>query len=60
VQPGVLPDGAQVNYMLRTDNLRRLARRVVDSSELVNELHLEQGPSGRLVVVIKLETADIL
>ena len=47
--------------MTVTESLRRLAGRYVDNPEsLVNEVRLEPGPSGRFLVIIMLETADIL
>ena len=42
------------------DNLRRFAERYFNNPEsLINAVHFENGPSGRLQVVILLEIADI-
>jgi len=47
--------------MTVTESLRRLAGRYVDNPEsLVNAVRLEPGSSGRFLVIIMLETADIL
>lgn len=44
-----------------TESLRRLAGRYIDNPEsFVNAVRLEPGSSGRFLVVITLETADIL
>jgi hypothetical protein len=54
-------DQAQAFDMSVTEGLRRLARRYVDNPEsLVDAVHLELGRSGRIRVVIVLETTDIL
>jgi len=43
------------------DSLQRLAERYFNNPEsLINAVHFEYGPSGRLQVVIMLEMADIL
>jgi hypothetical protein len=43
------------------ENLRSLAERYVNNPEpLINAVRLEPGPSGRFLVVIMLEIADIL
>jgi hypothetical protein len=43
------------------DSLRRFAERYFNNPEsLINAVHFEYGPSGRLQVVIMLEIADIL
>jgi hypothetical protein len=43
------------------DNLRRFAERYFNNPEsLINAVHFEYRPSGRLRVVIMLEIADIL
>jgi hypothetical protein len=47
--------------MTVTETLRRLAGRYLDNPEsLVNAVRLEPGTSGRFLVIIMLETADIL
>jgi hypothetical protein len=54
------PYQAQIDMPV-LDNRRRFAERYFNNPEsLINAVHFEYGPSGRLQVVIRLEIADIL
>ena len=57
---GAAPYQAQIDVPV-LDDLRRLAERYFNNPEsLINAVHFEYGPSGRLQVIIMLEIADIL
>jgi hypothetical protein len=54
------PNHAQLDMPVQ-DRLRRFIERYFNNPEsLINAVHFDYGPSGRLQVVIMLEIADIL
>jgi len=58
---GAVPNEAQAIDMSVPERLRLLAKGYVNNPEsLVNGVHLEPGPSGRIQVVITIDITDIL
>jgi hypothetical protein len=58
--PGVQPHAAAPADMPQANGLRNLVGRLVNNPDmLINMLRIAPGPSGRFVVWIELELADI-